>query len=113
MLVESALAIPIALYRPHSGLRARNGKKMAETWENGHFDPFLGKISYFSAVFPPFPGRAKIHFSHFGPEARNGVCTGQSGLQIYTVQMDAESLGRELMLLTRDLQKTAHNHTVG
>ena len=62
------------------GPTAKEGEKMAEKWENGHFDRFLGKCSHFSAIFPPF-SRPKSIFSHFGPEARFGVCTGQSGSQ--------------------------------
>ena len=85
----------IALHRPQIGPPARNGKKWPKNgfWEKG------GKIgrkwkmalvSHFSANFLPFfdhfpplllVGPEAIFrpfFSHFGPEARFGVCTGQS-----------------------------------
>ena len=101
--MPTTVAIPIALYRPQIGPPARNGKKMAEKWilappgkkgKNGRkmgkwpfFDPFLANFPIFRPFFPFFPGGAKIHFSaifsHFGPEARFGVCTGQSGSQHY------------------------------
>ena len=66
------------------------GEKMAKKWENGHFwpifRPFLGQFSHFVGHFFPFSpvGPKSIFrpfFSHFGPEARFGVCTGQSGSQ--------------------------------
>ena len=42
---------------------------MGKNWVWGHF-------SYFSAnFFPIFRGRFFLFFSHFGPQARNGVCT--------------------------------------
>ena len=40
--------------------RGKNGWKMGKM---ATFDPFLGQFSHFSAIFPPFPGGAKIHFS--------------------------------------------------
>ena len=92
-------AIPVGLHRPQIGPPARNGKKngrrmdfgkrgkMAERWGNwpkngskmvifpffGHFSPFspVGPKSIFWPFFSP----------NFGPEARFGVCTGQSGSQ--------------------------------
>ena len=94
---------PIALYRPQIGPPAWNGKKMvpkngffspppppgkrrkmAKKWENGHFWPvFPADFPICQPFFPLFPGGAKTHFSaifsHFGPEARNSFCTGQSG----------------------------------
>ena len=37
----------------------KNGRKMG----NGHFWPISGPIfPFFPAIFPPFSGRAKIHF---------------------------------------------------
>ena len=64
-------AIPIALYRPHFGPQTRNVKK----WQKMAFGPTgnfsaMGPKSVFRPFFPPF-----------GSEARNGVCTGQSGSQ--------------------------------
>ena len=102
LVQTSCIAIPIALYRPHLGPRARNGEKMAEKrtlapprkrGKNGEawgkqlsLTHFWADIPIFRPFFPIFPGGTKIHvsaiFSHFGPEARNGVCTGQSGSQI-------------------------------
>ena len=62
------------------GKKGKNGRKMgklAQKWvKNGHFP--------ISRPFFPFFPRAKIHrpsFSRFGPEARFGVCTRQSGSQ--------------------------------
>ena len=102
---NTSLAIPIALYRPQIGPPARNGKKMAEKWilappgkreKNGRK---MGKLAqkwtkngsdmaifpFFGHFFPFCPVGPKSifwpFFSHFGPEARFGVCTGQSGSQ--------------------------------
>ena len=47
---------------------SKKGGRIAEKWENW---PKNGP-NPFSAIF-----------SHFGPEGRNGVCTGQSGLQTW------------------------------
>ena len=93
-------AIPIALHRPQIGLwpemgkncrkmdfgptgkKPKNGKigpKIDQKWvKNGHYSMFrrffllflVGPKSIFRPLFP-----------HFGPEARFGVCTGQSGSQ--------------------------------
>ena len=51
--------------------------------------PFLTPIfPFFGHFFPFFPVGPKSifwpFFSHFGPEARFGVCTGPSGSQAYT-----------------------------
>ena len=77
---------------PKSGLRPEMGKKwpkngvwphrekgekMAEKWESGRFSYFFSPFFPFSpkSIFRPF-------FSPFlGPEARFGVCSGQSGSQ--------------------------------
>ena len=55
----------------------KNGPKMGKNWLWGHF-------SYFSANFSLFSGGGRnlyifLFFSHFGPEARNGFCTRQTG----------------------------------
>ena len=87
---KSRVAIPIALYRAQIGPTARNGKKwgkkwilaprekggkMAEKWENWPKNGPTMAIFPFSAIFSPF---LKPFFSHFGPEARSGVCTGRA-----------------------------------
>ena len=74
-----SVATPIALYRPQIGPPARDGKKMAEKWilaprgrrgenmaEKWENWPKLGQkwpFSIFWAIFFPFSGGAKLHFS--------------------------------------------------
>ena len=93
------------VYRPQIGPPARNGEKMAGKWilappgkrvkkwlKNGkigpkiHCLPIFGPIfPFFGHFFPFFPVGPKSifrpFFPHFGPEARFGVRTGQSGSQ--------------------------------
>ena len=64
-------------------------RKKGEKWPKNGKWPFwtrVGQFSHSSAICSLFPGGAKIYswaiFSHFGPEARNWVCTGQSESQI-------------------------------
>ena len=52
-------------------------------WEKNGRKMDSGRAGKMGEKWPKnFPGEAKIHFS-FGPEARNGVCTRQSGSQAY------------------------------
>ena len=61
------------------------------TGKKGEKWPFLticGPIfPFFGHFFSPFSSEAKIHFSaifpHDAPEARDGACAGQPGLQQY------------------------------
>ena len=67
---------------------------MAEKWENGHFWAIFGPIFPFLSHFPPLfrVGPKSIFrpfFSHLGPEARFGVCTGQSGLSRSSGELDS------------------------
>ena len=76
---------------PNRASSPKRGKKWPKKWilappeKKGEKLAIFDPISHFSAIFPLFPGGPKIHFSapfffsHFGPEARFGVCTGQSG----------------------------------
>ena len=68
---------------------------MAEKWEMAIFDPFwsifFGPIFPFCGHFSSFfrSGQNPFFcpfFSHFGPEARFGVCTGESGSQSLVFQ---------------------------
>ena len=71
---------------PKSG---QNGRKMdfGPTEERGEIGRKMGQkwpFSHFSAILPPFfrwGQNPSAIFSRFGPEARFGVCTKQSGLQ--------------------------------
>ena len=77
----------------------KKGEKMDEKWQNCRFLPIFGPF------FPLFSGGAKIHFSaifsHFGPEARFGVCTGQPRSQfwaLFPTNMRRETSGDKICL---------------
>ena len=87
---------------PKSGLRPEMGKK----WPKNGFRPhrekggkmaenFWANFLIFRPFFPLVLGGAKLHFSaifsHFGPGARFGVCTGQSGSQHYLARWSSKS----------------------
>ena len=63
-------------------LRRDKGAKWPKSGKMAILDPFFGQFSHFSAILPLGPESIfRPFFPHFGPEARNGVCTGQSGSQ--------------------------------
>ena len=67
----------------------QKGRKLAQKWvKNGHF-PILGHFSPFSPVGPKSIFRPFL--SHFGPEARFGVCTGQPGSQDWSPKSTLEN----------------------
>ena len=59
---------------PNNG---KNGPKLGQKWPFSHF------CCHFSPFFPVEPKSSfrPFFFSRFGPEARFGVCTGQTGSQ--------------------------------
>ena len=96
------VAILFAWHRLHFGPPARNRKKNRKNIGFGlprkigekisrkigkmapkpNFYPFLDHFSNFSAIFFLFSGGGRnLHFSYFGLEARNQVCTRQTGSQ--------------------------------
>ena len=88
--LSQALRSRFSLYRPQIGPPARNGKKWLKNGFWPHHEKrgtmaeqFLGH--FLNLNFPFVHGGAKIHFSaifsHFGPQARFGVCTGELGSQ--------------------------------
>ena len=84
------------------GLPPENRKKIAEKWPQTQFLPIFGPIfQFFGYFFPIFRGEAETYifpiFPHFGLEARNGVCTRQTGSQ--SMQTSRDILPKSLVSL--------------